>query len=110
MPQSRRIARLAALAALAAGLAASAAAAWAQVSLPPPPQVPTQYCAEYTDGTYACGIPTWEECERTISGVGGQCQIDTQGPPRESVLQKLLLRDRTRAVPDIDPPPPPPDE
>jgi hypothetical protein len=84
------------------------AAARAQY-LPPPPQAPTQYCAEYYDGSSNCGIPSLQECEQTISGVGGQCNVDP-GPRPQNPIQRMFRPQQTPVVPDIDPPPPPPDE
>jgi hypothetical protein len=32
-----------------------------------------QYCAQFTDGTQTCGIPSLRACEDTVRGVGGWC-------------------------------------
>ena len=37
----------------------------------PPPQM---YCAQYSDGTSSCGIPTLAACEDSVRGVGGVCR------------------------------------
>ena len=37
----------------------------------PPPQM---YCAQYSDGTSSCGIPSLRECEDSVRGVGGVCR------------------------------------
>ncbi len=71
-----------------------------------------QYCANYRDGTQQCGIPTWESCEQSLSGVGGSCGIDNTSQLPENLLQRL--RDRQdaemNAQPDSSDVPPPPDE
>lgn len=37
------------------------------------PPAPT-YCAQYSDGTSDCGIPTLAACEDSVRGVGGVCR------------------------------------
>lgn len=51
--------------------------------VPPPPGLsltpsgsftpPQMYCAQFTDGTQTCGIPSLRSCEDTVRGVGGWC-------------------------------------
>ena len=54
------------------------------VALGPGPCAQAQpYCAMYSDGERNCGIPSWQSCQQSISGVGGFCTPDTtarQGP------------------------------
>lgn len=32
-----------------------------------------QYCAMFYDGGRACGIPSLDQCQQTVRGVGGTC-------------------------------------
>jgi len=41
-----------------------------------------QYCAQYYNGTYDCGIPTLASCQQSVSGVGGTCVIDRRAQRR----------------------------
>ena len=41
-----------------------------------------QYCAQYYNGTYDCGIPTLASCQQSVSGVGGMCVIDRRSQTR----------------------------
>ena len=40
------------------------------------------YCANFSDGSQNCGIPTLHACEQTVSGVGGGCAPDPNSPPQ----------------------------
>lgn len=74
------------------------------------------YCAMYYDDTRTCGIPTLQECEQSISGVGGNCMVDdTAGTPQGRTLQGPLQRlleqrqlDNKPSSPELDDVPPPP--
>ncbi len=73
------------------------------------------YCARFYDDTQTCGIPTLQECERTVSGVGGDCIPDDtaaipqgrtfQGPLRRMLEQGSDNRPRSPALDDVPPPP-----
>src|SRR5207342_2276234 len=52
------------------------------VALGPGPCAQAQpYCAMYSDGERNCGIPSWQSCQQSISGVGGFCAPDTTAAP-----------------------------
>ena len=34
------------------------------------------WCANFSDGSQNCGIPTLQACEQTVRGVGGGCAPD----------------------------------
>jgi hypothetical protein len=73
------------------------------------------YCAMYSDGERNCGIPSWQSCQQSISGVGGFCIQDTPAGQ-----EPVSLDGRQPSRPDAaasrgDPQdpnwmPPPPDE
>jgi len=43
---------------------------------PSGPMAPSlMYCANFNNGTQTCGIPSLAECEDTVRGVGGMCQL-----------------------------------
>jgi len=73
------------------------------------------YCAKFYDDTQTCGIPSLQECERTVSGVGGDCMIDDSAeiPRGRSMLRPIerLLeqgpdgRPHSPALDDVPPPP-----
>lgn len=46
------------------------------------------YCANYTDGEKACGIPTLEMCQQSVSGVGGYCGPDESAQIPDNFLQR----------------------
>ncbi len=39
-----------------------------------------QWCAHYRGGGNNCGFRTFEQCQQSISGVGGYCNSDSSGP------------------------------
>jgi Protein of unknown function (DUF3551) len=40
------------------------------------------YCAQFSDGTSAdCGFSSLQMCERSVTGVGGVCNLNPAGPP-----------------------------
>ena len=45
---------------------------------PPPERAPIQYCAYFSDGTSDCGYPALADCEQTVRGVGGWCDVRPQ--------------------------------
>jgi hypothetical protein len=47
-----------------------------------------QYCANYTDGTKSCGIPTLQSCEQSLSGVGGYCGPDQSAQIPDNLMQR----------------------
>lgn len=74
------------------------------------------YCAMYYDDTKTCGIPTLQECEQSVSGVGGDCTVDdtagtSQGQTLQGPLQRLFEQrqfDNKPSSPQLDDVPPPP--
>lgn len=65
-----------------AALAAALATAFVTPSAAQP------YCAYYENGTQACGIPTLQSCEQSLSGVGGYCGPDQQAAIPPNFLQR----------------------
>jgi hypothetical protein len=53
-----------------------------------------QFCALYFDGTRSCGIPTFQSCLASVSGVGGHCQQDYTSAIPPNFMQRS--RDRAR--------------
>ncbi len=47
------------------------------------------YCAMYTNGSRACGIPSLEMCVQTVTGVGGSCQQDFTDQIPPNFVQRL---------------------
>jgi hypothetical protein len=39
------------------------------------------WCARYNNWTIVCGFATWQQCQATVSGVGGFCQQNVMPPP-----------------------------
>ncbi len=39
------------------------------------------WCARYDGWTIVCGFATFQQCLATVSGVGGICQPNVEGPP-----------------------------
>jgi hypothetical protein len=88
------------------------------VALGPGPCAQAQpYCAMYSDGERNCGIPSWQSCQQSISGVGGFCAPDTTAAPAPMPIDGPRARSFTPgASPGQGDPqdpnwmPPPPDE
>ena len=40
------------------------------------------WCANFSDGSQNCGIPTLQACEQAVRGVGGGCAPDPNSPPQ----------------------------
>jgi len=77
------------------------------------------YCANYSDGSKNCGIPTLESCQQSLSGVGGECVTDTSAQLPAPLIQRPFQRafgdPETPSMPSPFPGPPmsvppPPDE
>ncbi|MGE3146935.1 MAG: hypothetical protein AB7K35_15265 [Pseudorhodoplanes sp.] len=74
---------------------------------------PAQYCAVYNDGSQTCGIPTFQSCLQSVSGVGGNCTPDDSAQLRPNLLQRMFGLNQDGEVPatrDPDPMPPPPSQ
>jgi hypothetical protein len=69
-----------------------------------------QYCANYNDGSQSCGIPTFQSCLQSVSGVGGSCGPDNTSQLRPNLMQRLFNPQQfnSPAVQDPDPAMPPP--
>jgi hypothetical protein len=48
---------------------------------------PYKWCAAYRNGSNNCGFTTFEQCQASVSGVGGSCQPNQfyTGPDKTSV-------------------------
>ena len=76
------------------------------------------YCAMYSDGERNCGIPTWQSCQQSVSGVGGFCAPDPTAeqepiPLNRRLAQPLVLESAGPGQgdpQDLNWMPPPPDE
>lgn len=75
------------------------------------------YCLLDESGGRSCGIPTLQQCEQSLIGVGGSCQIDDSaqlGPPIKGPFQRMFERaeqnqdDQRPRSPQLDDVPPPP--
>lgn len=40
-----------------------------------------RFCARYDGYTYNCGFTTWQQCQATISGIGGICYENPMPAP-----------------------------
>ena len=72
-----------------------------------------EYCAHYNDGSQSCGIPTFESCLQSVSGVGGECMIDNSSEIPQNLMQRLreaqpLQPAPPEAVQSLQAMPPPP--
>jgi hypothetical protein len=71
----------------------------------------SQYCAQFSDGTSpSCSFVTLAQCEESISGVGGICNINpatAYQPPLASPVQGLFLPDPLAIAPPLMAAPPP---
>jgi hypothetical protein len=73
-----------------------------------------EYCAEFFDGQRRCGIPTYQSCLRTVSGVGGECIEDQFGAIPKGLMEQLMEKRRQEwqptppAVRDLEAVPAPP--
>jgi hypothetical protein len=61
------------------------------------------YCANYSDGTQSCGIPSLAGCEQSVSGVGGYCAPDTSSQLRPNLVESW--RAQQRGQQGVMPPP-----
>ena len=66
------------------------------------------YCAQFSDGTSPnCGFATLQQCDASISGVGGVCNLNPastyQAPPRARYQYQYQQPFNPMAMP---PPPP----
>lgn len=86
------------------------AAAWVLATMAPA-QAQQAYCAFYSDGTQTCGIPSLRECDASISGVGGWCNIDDEAQIPPNFLQRWRAARQgwqKPSSPALDNVPPPP--
>ncbi len=56
------------------------------------------FCANFSDGQRACGIPTFQSCLDTISGLGGSCgpDVTSQIPPNFVQRRRMMRGDPNR--------------
>jgi len=64
-----------------------------------------QYCAQYYNGTYDCGIPTLASCRQSVSGVGGTCVIDRRSQRPNRALRSPQPAPFPFLFPDLSAPP-----
>jgi hypothetical protein len=70
---------------------------------------PAQYCAQFNDGTSPdCSFATLQECDASVSGIGGVCNINPAATYLPSPPQNPLPFDPTAVPPPPLPMPPPP--
>jgi len=70
-----------------------------------------QYCAVYNDGSQSCGIPTFQSCLQSVSGVGGNCMNDNSSKIPPNLMQRWFNQrqnERPAAIQNPDPMPLPP--
>ncbi|NWG25275.1 MAG: DUF3551 domain-containing protein [Pseudorhodoplanes sp.] len=88
---------------LAAAVSQSASAQGVQTS---------PWCAQFTEGNGTdCSYPTFQACQATISGVGGQCNpnpFSPSNPPRRGLLDQLFRVDSGLAQAQANRPAQPP--
>lgn len=76
-----------------------------------PAQAQQAYCAFYSDGTQSCGIPTLQQCEASVRGVGGMCHVDDEAQIPPNFLQRwragrqALQKPSSPALDNVPPPP-----
>lgn len=76
-------------------------------------QAAAQYCAVYNDGSQSCGIPTFQSCLQSVSGVGGNCVADNTSKIPPNLMQRWFNRQQNESPPAIqnsDPMPLPPSQ
>ncbi|MGZ8325453.1 MAG: DUF3551 domain-containing protein [Rhodoplanes sp.] len=54
------------------------------------------WCARYDAWTIVCGFATFQQCQATVSGVGGLCQRNVMGPPVADVSAPRKRKHRRR--------------
>jgi hypothetical protein len=54
------------------------------------------WCARYGGWTIVCGFATFQQCQATISGVGGICQPNVMGPTVAQVAAPRQRKHRNR--------------
>ena len=80
------------------------------------PAAAQTWCAFFDDGTKQCGFPTFESCQATVSGVGGDCESEpARTNPREPSRRDnpgspLVLPDAPSGPDNPNWMPPPPNE
>ena len=65
-----------------------------------------QYCANYTDGTRDCGIPSLTMCQQSVSGVGGYCGPDQTSQIPPNFMQRRMQQRMQSGQPFLHPPQP----
>ena len=69
---------------------------------------PAQYCAQFSDGTSPdCSFATFQECDASVSGIGGVCNINPAATSLPSPPQNPLPFDPMAVPPPPLLPPPP---
>jgi hypothetical protein len=74
------------------------------------------WCAFFDDGTKQCGFPSFESCQKTVSGVGGDCESEPSQTNRRArsgrdrLDSPLVLPDAPSGPDNPNWMPPPPNE
>lgn len=68
------------------------------------------YCAMYNDGERNCGIPSWQSCQQSVSGVGGFCAPDANAEHEPMPITPGAAAPDQGDPGDLNWMPPPPDE
>jgi hypothetical protein len=54
------------------------------------------WCARYNGWTIVCSFDSFRQCMETVSGVGGICQLNIEGPPVSQVSAQRKRKHRHR--------------
>jgi hypothetical protein len=66
------------------------------------------YCAQFSDGTSPnCGFATLQQCDASISGVGGVCNLNPASTYQAPLRARYQYQYRQPFNPMAMPPPPP---
>jgi hypothetical protein len=69
---------------------------------------PAPYCAQFSDGTSpSCTFATLQQCNASISGVGGVCNLNPAAPYQASPPPRYQYQYQQPFNPMAMPPPPP---
>jgi hypothetical protein len=82
--------------------------AYAGMSTPLHAQSPAPYCAQFSDGTSpSCTFATLQQCNASISGVGGVCNLNPAAPYQAPSSARYQYQYQRPFNPMAMPPPPP---
>jgi Protein of unknown function (DUF3551) len=82
--------------------------ACASMTAPLHAQSPAPYCAQFSDGTSpSCTFATLQQCNASISGVGGVCNLNPAAPYQAAPPARYQYQYQQPFNPMAMPPPPP---